>query len=457
MNPLLKTPEFKVGLLVLVVSSLIATMSLKVSESSGFMGGKALWFTLDNASGLIKNGPVHVAGIRVGVIKQISLDDSGMARIDVVVQPDVKLSRSSKVQIRPNGILGDKNIEILPGDPADPLLMNGERIVGIEDSASIDKLMSEVGKITKSLSVVADNLRDATEGIDDKPLGKIIKNVESLTGDIAGLMRDKREKFGEIVDNVHAISETLDEVVNDESDTGFKASWKRVVARLDNTMKNVDEISEKINSGKGTIGRLINDEETVNELNTAINGVNNLLDSANKLQSSFDFNSNYMSDFEKYRTYVGITLQPGADRFYELAITSTPEATERESTTTTVTNGVPSTERALVQDPDKLKFTALFGKYFYNFGIKGGVIESSGGAGIEYYMLSRRLKIGVDAFDFERLHVRPYARFNVFHGLYLQGGGDLFNGAGNDGYFFGAGLFITNDDIKYALARVNIR
>lgn len=456
MSPLLKTPEFKVGLLVLIVSGLIGTMSLKVSESSGFMGGKKLWFTLDNASGLIKNGPVHVAGIRVGVIYQISLDPSGLARVDVVVQPDVKLTKSSKIQVRANGILGDKNIEILPGNPSDPLLLSGDRIEGIEDSASIDKLMSEVGKITKSLSTVADNLRDATEGDDSKPLGKIIKNVESLTGDLAELMRNKKEKFGQIVDNVHAISETLDEVVNDESDEGFKAAWKRIVGRLDNTMKNVDEISEKINSGKGTIGRLINDEETVNELNTAINGVNNLVDAANKLQTSIDFNTNYMSQYEEFRSFFGVTLQPGADRFYELGLVMTPEGDERNIITTTTTGATTVTEDKKTLDKDRLKFTALFGKYFYNFGIKGGVIESTGGFGIEYYMWNRRFKIGVDAFDLEKLRVRPYARLNVFHGLYFMGGGDFMNARGNDGYFVGGGLFLTNDDIKYALQRIQL-
>lgn len=457
MSPLLKTPEFKVGLLVLIVSGLVGTMSLKVSESSGFMGGKKLWFTLDNAAGLIKNGPVHVAGIRIGVIHQISLDPSGLARIDVVIQPDVKLSRSSKIQVRANGILGDKNIEILPGNPADPQLEAGDRIEGIEDSASIDKLLSEVGKITKSLSIVSDNLRDATEGDDSKPLGRIIKNVDSLTGDLAKLMRDKREKFAQIIDNVHAVTETLDEVINDPSDEGLKASLKRVVSRLDSTMKNVDEISEKINSGKGTIGRLINDEETVNELNTAINGVNNLVDAANKLQTSIDFNTNHMSQFNQYRSYFGVTMQPGADRFYEIALVTTPDPTEHSLTTTTTTDGTPSIKTETTVDKDKLKFTALFGKYFYNFGIKGGAIESKGGFGIEYYALNRKLKVGVDAFDLEKMHVRPYAKFNAFHGLYLMGGGDFMKGKGNDGYFLGAGLLITNDDIKYALQRIQIR
>ncbi len=441
MSPVLKTPEFKVGLLVLVVSGIIGAMSLQVSESAGFMGGKKLWFTLENAAGLIKNGPVHVAGIRVGVVKTISLAEDGQARIDVVVQPEVRLSKSSKVQIRPNGILGDKHIEIVPGNPNDPMLESGDRISGVEDSASLDKLITQVNKVATSLTVVVDNLRDATEGDDSKPVGKIIKNFESLTSDLAQLVREKKGEVGEII-----------------------TTMKNAMARIDRAMVNIESISTKINEGQGPIGRLINDEQMGDSLDSTIETFGFFSDLTMKTDISLEAHSNSIPRQDGFRSYIGANIRTGLDRFYEAGLVSTPVGVMNEKTTTTTVGPGPSTitnEKVVFEN--KYRFTALFGKNFYDFGLKAGLIENTGGVGIEYTALRKRLKVGVDAFDFggsdneeDDMKLRPYVRYNIMKGVFVQGGGEDMLNERKRSVFFGAGVFLSSDDLKGLLSRVNL-
>ena len=58
---LLKAPEFKVGLLVLIISGIVATMSLKVSQDPSYLGAtKEAWFLMEDASGIIKNSGVKM-------------------------------------------------------------------------------------------------------------------------------------------------------------------------------------------------------------------------------------------------------------------------------------------------------------------------------------------------------------------------------------------------------------
>ncbi len=72
------TPEFKVGALVVIVSSLIGIMSMKVNEGPGlFSRQKRFWFDVSNASGLVENSAVRSSGIKVGVIEKIELVDGG--------------------------------------------------------------------------------------------------------------------------------------------------------------------------------------------------------------------------------------------------------------------------------------------------------------------------------------------------------------------------------------------
>ncbi len=440
MNPLFKTPEFKVGILVIVVSGIIAAMSLQVSESAGFMGGKKLWFTLDNASGLIKNGPVHVAGIRVGVVKQIGLDESGQARIDVVVQPNVQLSKSSRVSIRPNGILGDKHIEIIPGNPNDPPLQSGDRIDSVEDSASLDKLITQVNKVATSLTVVVDNLRDASEGDDSKPIGKIVRNIENLTGDLAQLVREKK---GEVADII--------------------STMKSAMARIDRAMVNIEQISTKINSGEGPIGRLVHDESMADALESTVETFGFFSDLTMKTDVSLEAHANSIPRQDGIRSYIGANIRTGLDRFYEVALVTTPVGlTEAVTTTTTVGGGAPTITNVRTRFENEYRFTVLFGKNFHNFGIKAGLIESAGGFGVEYTTFGRRLKLGIDAFDFggnddpdDDAKIRPYIRYNIMKGVFVQGGGeDILNEKKRSG-FFGAGVFLSSDDLKAALSRIS--
>jgi phospholipid/cholesterol/gamma-HCH transport system substrate-binding protein len=103
----LQAPEFKVGLMVLIVAGIIAGMSLRVSNDPSYLGNsKEAWFYIDDASGLVKNSGVRMAGINVGIIKEIKLEN-GQARIEMVLEGATPVTKSARIEIRPNGILGD--------------------------------------------------------------------------------------------------------------------------------------------------------------------------------------------------------------------------------------------------------------------------------------------------------------------------------------------------------------
>ncbi len=454
---LLRMPEFKVGALVLIVSALIATMSLKVSEDPSYMGtSKEAWFFIDDASGLVKASQVKMAGINIGVIKDVLLEN-GEAKVIMIIKSDIPLSKSARIEIRPNGILGDKHVEVIAGDSRDPPLRNGEQILVVDDRASVDRLIGEVSKITKSLSAVAENIKSATEGDTDKPLGRIVHNIEQLSGDLAELSRDRKEQVGEIIDNVHDITSTLDDLVNDDSPDGLKTAWKDALhslKRIDKTLKNVEEITDKVNRGEGTIGKLINDETTVDELNSAIQGVNGYLDAANKIQTSVDFHSYYLANGNVTKSFLGLTIQPGLDRYYEIGVVDDPKGVIETTDETITTGGTSVTTTNQKRFHNKVKINALFAKNFYDFTAKGGIIENTGGVGLDYFLFKRKLRLSLEAFDFSSLKIRASGRYDLIRGIYVTGGGeDLVSTAGNRSAFVGAGVFLTNDDLKVLLAK----
>lgn len=455
---LFAAPEFKVGLLVLIVSGIIATMSIKVSNDPAGLGStKNAHFFMDDASGLVKNSNIRMAGIPVGMIKDIRLEN-GMARVEVVLKGDTPLTKSARVEIRPNGILGDKFVEIIGGDVRDPPLQSGDQIMVVDDRASVDRLIGEISKITASISQVAENIKAATEGDKDKPLGRIVDNIERLTTDLANLSAERKDDLGEIISNLRETTDTINELVNDQSDEGFKAAFKdamQSLKKIEGTLKNVEEITGKINRGEGTIGKLVNDAETAEELNTAISGINNLLDTSNRLQTSFDYHTHYLTASSEAKSYISLRLQPGVDRYYEIGVVDDATGTRERIRTASTTNGVETVTVENRTFQDRVKFNAQFAKNFWNLTVRGGILENTGGLGLDYYFFKRDLRLTAEAYDFANIQVRASARYNIWSGLYFTVGGENLAGQnGSASAFVGGGLFLTNDDLKLLMTRL---
>jgi phospholipid/cholesterol/gamma-HCH transport system substrate-binding protein len=466
---MLGTAEFKVGLFVLICIGIIAAMSLQVNNNPAATGRAHHYNAIvTNASGLVKNSNVKMAGIPVGILKDIVLDD-GKARLQMVIRADLPVNKDASVEIRPNGILGDKYIELHPGTPEAGSLDENGVIMKFVDNGSFDKVLDQVGKIASDIGTITENLKKATtgEGDDGSPIGRTIHHIEDLTADLRDIAHDNKEKIASTIDHIHSISKTIDQFVNDESEDGFKTNWKKMaksLGRVDSILKNVDEVTGKINRGEGTLGKLVNDDKTIEELNHAIQGVNNMLDTASKFRVNIDYHVEDLAGGNFIKNYIGINIQPAPDRYYIVQVVDDPKGSyDRTDAQQTGPGGTTTTQTAFVYR-NRLKFSAEFAKVFYDLTIRGGVIESTGGFGADYSpgFLKHKLSLSAELFGFERpegVDLRAFVKYKFYSVFYaIFGGDDLINpgnsftGTGASG-FVGVGLDFTDDDLKLLLSK----
>jgi phospholipid/cholesterol/gamma-HCH transport system substrate-binding protein len=450
----LRAAEFKVGMLVIVVGSLIALMSMQVSDDPSYLGrSKKAWFLLTNAGGLIKNSAVRSAGIPVGVIKNITLQD-GQARIDITVRSDVPLTSSAEIEVKAQGILGDKHIEIYPGSPTDPPLEDGAQIISIRDGKSLDNLMAQVSDVATTLKDVANTVKEATseDGTRKHVLGRIVKNIETITGDFSEITTKNKGKIGDVITDLRAVSSSLKDVLSDQSESGIRETFKR----LSNSLRNLENITDRINKGEGALGKLVSDETVAENVSTAIDSVGGMLDSANRLQAAFDYRAEYLGDVGATKSYIGVQFQPGLDRYYYAAIVDDPagvvETTKTKFSGPSKPDAIDYTEVKTYEN--KIKLTLLYAKNFWDLTVKGGLIENTGGLGIDYFFFNRKLKFSLEAFDFSKVNVRSALTLTPFRGIYVTGGvNDALDKGGVRSGYLGAGLFLNNDDLKLLLTR----
>jgi phospholipid/cholesterol/gamma-HCH transport system substrate-binding protein len=138
------TRDLIVGSFVLVGLAALAYLSLQVG---GLELGRAEQITLratfDDIGGLSVRAPVRIAGVRIGQVSSIDLDDDLRARVSMEVQEGVGLSIDSSAAIRTAGLLGDQFISVELG-AEDEVLGNGEEFAFTESALSIDKLVGRL-------------------------------------------------------------------------------------------------------------------------------------------------------------------------------------------------------------------------------------------------------------------------------------------------------------------------
>ena len=138
------TRDLIVGLFVLVGLGALAYLSLQVGGLELGGGDRImLTATFDDIGGLSVRAPVRIAGVKIGQVSSIDLDDDLRAEVSLEVEPEVGLSIDSSAAIRTAGLLGDQFISVELG-AEDEVLKNGEEFVFTESALSIDKLVGRL-------------------------------------------------------------------------------------------------------------------------------------------------------------------------------------------------------------------------------------------------------------------------------------------------------------------------
>ncbi|MFP4109869.1 MAG: MCE family protein, partial [Desulfonatronovibrio sp.] len=139
---------------------------------------------------------------------------------------------------------------------------------------------------------------------------------------------------------------------------------------------------------------LISDDQTGRKLDQALDSMNDFLARYDRFQTVVDFHTEFM-DSGDAKSYLDLTLQPADDKYYLLSVVDDPKG--RTGTTDTITrtstNQGPWTTTGEIKKKsckDRLKFSAQLAKRWNDLVIREVIIESSGGAGPDYFLWDDR-------------------------------------------------------------------
>ncbi len=247
--------EAKVGLFVLLGLVLFAILSVQVGGFRWLTDrGYRISVVVPNASGIDEKTVVEIAGIKVGEVEAIRLEDS-QARIIMRIRDGVRIPVDSQVAIKTRGLLGAKYIEIIPGNahregppvggsgqpgrssggtsgtlgPDEAVALGragspepgrdqrfippGGEIRRTVPTVDTDQLVQQLSAIAEDVKAVTASLRGALgtrEG--EQQLREIVKNVAELSANLSRLVAQNDRKINALIDNLEAFARDLRDV-----------------------------------------------------------------------------------------------------------------------------------------------------------------------------------------------------------------------------------------------------
>ena len=452
--------EFRVGFLALIAMGTVIAMSLMVTANQSGLAKHISYRTvLNDAGGIFPKTPIRVAGINAGRIKKIDLLNN-TAVLTFEVLEKVKITKNSKLRVKKLGLLGERYIEIFIGD-SDELLKEMEFIKS-EEKGDLSTLGQDAGSILKDLKDIVAEIKETLQPKNEEaPLRSIISNLNdtllAAKGSVESfqeLITSSDEKGGGFFDNMEQFAENLKYHTDLERDDSLMAGLDKVLANTERMTGDLQQIVGNIKAGRGTIGKILVEENMADDIQATLSGVKKLVGRADAIRTELALFMGGNSE-NGSKTNASLKIFPAPERFYSVGVSNAEFGPEKEKhITNTIDFGTNTTKVETINREkykNQFRFNVQIGRQLHNWTFRGGLIESSGGLGLDYNFYRFGSRFSLDLFDYRDdlgVNLRPsYSQqlWNVIHGKI-----SVEDAASNDlrSYTFSVGLRFNDEDLK---------
>ena len=238
---------------------------------------KTIHALYDEVEGLVVGANVTIRGLNVGKVKIIDFnDDFAKIKVTFSIRDDLNFSNKSVAQLYEAGLIGGKAIAIIPKYDTSNIIKNGDilfseikpgltelvnqQIAPLQDK--IEGLLTSADSLFAGISNVMNyetqnNLKMTLEG-----LASTIENVNILSSNINDILNANEKELKSTINNLSKISGNLNKI----TDSLKQVPLSSTVKNFEDTSLHLKEIIERLNSGEGSAGMILNDNKLYDNL-----------------------------------------------------------------------------------------------------------------------------------------------------------------------------------------------
>lgn len=398
--------EVKLGVFIFIGILILVTFVLMVGDLGELFKrpGYSLFVRFESAAGLEKGTTVRLAGVKVGYVTEIQLKNS-RAWVELNVKEGVKVNKEAKATLASLGFLGEKYVEIIPGEKQG-FYQPGDVIKGIPPVSfdQLGTLMFSIGEEVKHMGKTLQELVGGEETRTD--FRETLDNMASLSAELEGFFRTNKPEvqrslrsstraFQKLDQSLEKTSRDIQEMTSlikkmaEENRENLKTNLSRMKELMKEAEKSLELLHKalrKIDEKEGTLGKMIHQPELYQKAEAAVEDLEKTVHSFSDWNWELGVRGDYMAESGAVRSSLSLWVFP-SENHYLLA--------------------------QIVRDPwlDRFVYSSQLGIRRGAFSPRFGIMESKIGVGVDWFVWKDRLKLSVEGFDFNR---DPRPRFRLW-------------------------------------------
>jgi len=275
-----KRDEVLVGLVITVAVIVVVLGSLWLARG-GLSKGYPLYVKFPWGAGLKQGQPVLLVGVNVGYVDEVELHQDGILVTTLRIVKSYQVPLTSRAAVVPNGIFGDQAIAITPSRPDARSFKPGDTIPIGPSTPGIAEITSQADSVMKSVNTITTALQTemvASGGIHD--LRNTIAATNRLVNDFAVIAAEQSRQLSATMTSLRRATAAIDSAKVDSTVKNFRtasANLAEISGQLKETTGKLDAIVAKVDSGPGSIAKLVNDPGAYNDVRALLQRMDSLL------------------------------------------------------------------------------------------------------------------------------------------------------------------------------------
>ncbi|HZK07097.1 MAG TPA: MlaD family protein [Bacteroidales bacterium] len=294
--------EFKIGIVFIVAVGLLIWGINLLKGFNVFDKQRYLYAVYNRVDGLQRDNQVLVNGLSIGKINNLKLNpDNATIMAELMIHNDLPIPANSIARIYSTDLLGSKAIEIKLGD-SPRTAQSGDTLTSEIEQNLLDqvneqmeplkkKAISLINSVDSVIAVVQSIFNEDTRNNLSATIQNIrntLQNVENASGNIDTILMNEKYRINRILINVESITENLKDN-NDHinavmsnfaalSDSLAQSELPQTLRDARNAIARIDEITQRLGKGEGTVGQLLTNDSLYIELENTTSTLNKLLE-----------------------------------------------------------------------------------------------------------------------------------------------------------------------------------
>jgi len=470
----------RAGIFIFIALVVGAVVIVVVEDVDLFKSGRIIHAYFDRVTGLEVGAKVRLAGVEVGRVEALDIEDN---KVKVTMRVDDKggIRSDSVAELKIVSIMGNSQIHITMGSPESPPLkgavIEGTRGMDFQEIADaggsamkqadatfleVQRLVVELGETQTKLSErimglvekydlkveeSVDNLNATSANVKEisERLNAILAHVQKGEGTVGKLvMADELHKeLLAVTEKAQEIEKQLNGVVVDNREQLAKLveQGNEAAAKLNEALQSVNDILDKVEEGEGTVGKLVNDETIYDEAAGGIQQAREFFGRAERMKVFLGAAGILDTEKDGMDGEIYLRLEPTDEKYYLIGAHKLSRLDDEE-------------KDKLPEDDNDIEIDVQIARRFAsNWTVRGGVLRSTPGIALDYdvpWEFDPKLSVELyDPDDDEPPSLDFRVRWDAWKWFYVFG--EARDVLDDNEFAGGIGFEFRDEDLKYVI------